>query len=107
MARISTAMLAAVLAAGLVTSASAQGGGGQGRRGGGGFGGRGGFGGGIMMLRSPDVQKDLKMTPPQIEKVDGKQQEVMQAMRDAFQGGGNPQDITPEQRQAMMKKIQD
>jgi hypothetical protein len=97
-------MLAAVLAAGLVTSANAQG---QRRGGGfgGGFGGRGG--GGINMLRSADVQKELKMTQPQIEKVDAKGQEVMQAIRDAFQGGGNPQDQSPEQRQAIMKKVQD
>lgn len=105
MARVSTAMLAAVLAAALVTSASAQGGGagGGGRR----FQGpgRGMFGGGFNMLRSADVQKELKMTQPQIEKVDAKGQELMQAMRDAFQGGGGQP--SPEERQAAMKKVQE
>lgn len=104
MARVSTAMLAAVLAACLVTSAGAQGG--QGRRGGG-FGGRGGFGGGgLMMLRSADVQKELKMTQPQIEKLDAKQQEVFQAMQDARQGI-DFQNMTDEQRQAFQKKMGD
>ena len=103
MARVSTAMLAAVLAIGLVTSAGAQG---QGRRGGG-FGGRGGFGGGgLMMLRSADVQKELKMTQPQIEKLDAKQQEVFQAMQDARQGI-DFQNMTDEQRQAFQKKMGD
>src|SRR5262245_47699896 len=67
-------------------------GGGQGRRGG--FGGRGGMmgrmgGGGLGMLRQESVQKELKMTQFQIDKLDAKQQELRTKMRDMMQNAGD------------------
>jgi len=94
-------MLAALLLMAVNGAASAQ-------RGGGGFGGqRGGMGGGLMLLRMPEVQKELKMTPDQISKVDAKQQDVGAAMREIFQSAGNPQDMSPEERQKMMGRMQE
>jgi hypothetical protein len=91
-----------VLSVVTVGAANAQGGGGGGgRRGGmmGGMMGRGGLG----MLRIPEVQKELKMTPDQIAKVDTKQQE----MRSAFQAGqGGGQGGDPEERQKRMAEMQ-
>jgi hypothetical protein len=93
---------AALFMAAAIVGAAAQGGGG-GRRGG--FGqGRGG--GGLFLLRMEAVQKELGMTQPQIDKLGAKQQEVMQAMREAFQnggGGGGGQGPDPE----TMKKLQE
>jgi hypothetical protein len=95
-------MLAAFLLLAVNGAASAQ-------RGGGGFGGqRGGMmGGGLALLRIPDVQKELKMTPEQISKVDAKQQDVGAAMREIFQSAGNPQDMTAEERAKMQARMQD
>lgn len=69
---------------------------------------RGGFlgrMGGLQMLRIPEVQKELKMTPEQTGKLDAKQQEVRDAMQG--QGGGNFAQMTPEERQARTEKTQD
>jgi Membrane protease subunits, stomatin/prohibitin homologs len=84
----------------LAGGASAQGGGG--RRGGGMMGGRGG---GVQMLRIPEVQKELKMTPEQVGKLDAKQDEVRQAMQGL--GGGNPAQLSPEERQKRADKVQE
>jgi hypothetical protein len=93
-------VLALVLLVVSVSMASAQGGGG-------GFG-RGGFGpgGGLQMLRYPEVQKELKMTPDQVTKLGTKMPEVQQAMREARQGV-NFQDMTDEDRQNLMTKMQE
>jgi hypothetical protein len=88
-------------------AANAQGGGpGGGGRRGGMFGmmGRGGLG----MLRIPEVQKELKMTPDQIAKIDSKQQELRDQMRSAFQGGGpggDPEEM--QKRMAQVREMQD
>lgn len=91
-----------------VAVANAQGGP-RGRRGGMfGFGPMMG-GGGLFMLRIPEVQQELKMTPPQIEKLDAKQQEVMEMVRSALEGAGGPQGLqgmSPEERNKLMQKIQ-
>ncbi|HXG24766.1 MAG TPA: hypothetical protein VNJ09_09445 [Chthonomonadales bacterium] len=91
-----------------VVVANAQGGP-RGRRGGMfGFGPMMG-GGSLFMLRIPEVQQELKMTPPQIEKLDAKQQEVMEAMRSTMEGAGGPQGLqgmSPEERSKLMQKIQ-
>ncbi len=82
---------------------------GGGRRGGG-FGRGGQFGGrmgGLFLLRIPQVQTELKMTQPQIDKLDAKQQEIQDQMRAIFQGGGGFQQMSPEERQKAMQKMQD
>ena len=77
---------AAALVVASIGLAGAQGG--QGR---GGFGqGRGGGFGGLALLNIPEVQQELKMTQPQIDKVGPKVQEVRQARSELFQGGGGP-----------------
>lgn len=83
--------------------AAAQGGGG-----GRGFGGGFGRGGGLALLRIPEVQQELKMTPDQISKIDDEQQTVRDGMQDIMQNaGGNFQDMTPAQRADLGQKIQD
>jgi len=62
-------------------------------------------GGGLFMLRNKSVQDELKMTQPQIEKLDAKQQELMQSMRELFQGGQGQND--PQARRSMMMKMQE
>jgi len=86
-----------------VGAANAQGGGGRGGRGMGGFGRMGG----IQMLRVPEVQKELKMTPDQISKLDAKQQEVQDATRALFQGGGGFGGGDLEERQKRMAEVQE
>jgi Spy/CpxP family protein refolding chaperone len=97
---ISLATLVTVLcvSAGMV-NAQPPGGGGRG------FGGRGGMfggqrGGGMQMLSIPEVQKELKLTPEQITKLEAKQQEQRDAMREAFQSAG-------QDREAMQKMMAD
>jgi len=98
------------------TLAMAQGPGGQGgrRQPGAGFGRQGGFmggfmaggmGGGLGLLRIPEVQQELKMTQPQIAKIDEAQQTMREAMQEAFQGGF--QNMTPEEREKAMAKVED
>jgi hypothetical protein len=71
-----------------------------------------GFGprmGGLFLLRIPEVQQELKMTQPQIQKLDAKQQEVMEEMRNAMQEVGGPQGLqgmSPEDRNKLMQKMQ-
>jgi Spy/CpxP family protein refolding chaperone len=82
-----------------VGSASAQGG----RRGGM----MGRMGGGLGLLRMESVQKELKMTQPQIEKLDSKQQEVRAQMQELFQNSGGFQNMSPEDRQKLFAKSQE
>jgi hypothetical protein len=78
-------------------------------------GGRQGRGGGMMagglrLLAVKEVQEELKMTQPQIDKIEGKQQEVMASMQEVFQGaggGGGFQNLSPEERQKLMAKVQE
>ncbi|MGC8668939.1 MAG: hypothetical protein ACP5VE_12570 [Chthonomonadales bacterium] len=95
----------AVLLAVAVCSAWAQGPGGPGGR-------RdfmgGPMGGGLMLLNIPEVQKELKMTQPQIEKLQAKMQEVRQSMRELMQGAGGPQafgNMSNEERQKLFAKM--
>lgn len=92
----------ALIVVGLLTiavgTASAQGG----RRGM-----RGRMGGGLGLLRMESVQKELKMTQPQIEKLDSKQQEVRAQMQELFQSSGGFQDMSPEDRQKLFAKTQE
>ena len=93
--------LAAVLIASSGT-ALAQGGGRGGRM-------MGGAGGGLGMLLIAEVQREIKMTPEQIAKVEAKQQEVRDAFQAAFPGGGGGggAQITPEERQKRAAKQQE
>lgn len=97
--------LKALMVAGSVLLAAmslAQGGGGQRMM-------MGGGGGDSMLLGSPDVQKDLKMTEAQIKDVKAIQDAQRQEMMDMFQGGGGGGDREEmmKQVQAMMKKSED
>lgn len=89
--------------------ASAQGPGGAGRRPGGFVGGRMGQmgGAGLGMLRIPEVQQELKMTQPQIAKLDGAMQAVQESMRELWQGGGNFQQMTQEEREKLLAKAEE
>jgi Spy/CpxP family protein refolding chaperone len=99
------------LAGGLAvaTTLEAQGPGGGGGRGGrgGGFG-MGGMGrGGILMIAGNEaVQKDIGLTEDGVAKVKSVTDEYQAAMRESFTqgGGGNFQDMTPEERRAAMEK---
>jgi Spy/CpxP family protein refolding chaperone len=72
-----------------------------------GFGRGGMMGGGLALLRIPEVQKELKMTEAQIAKIEAKQGEVREAMQGIFQSGGDPRDMTAEERARMMAKMQE
>ena len=93
-----------VFSAGVVANVQGAPGGGQGggRRGGGM--GRGG-GGGLQLLRIPEVQRELKMTPEQIAKIEPAQAALRQSLQG--QGGGNPGQASREERQAMMARMRD
>lgn len=80
--------------------ASAQGQGGGGRRGG-----MMGRQGGLQMLRMATVQTELKMTPEQIGKLDAKQSDLRQSMQGLGGGGGGQ--LSPEERQQRMEKVQE
>jgi Spy/CpxP family protein refolding chaperone len=69
-----------------VTASAQPGGGGPGFFGGM-LGGGGGLGGGInlMLLRTPEVQKELKLTPDQTSEISTLQGEVMEKVRASFQ----------------------
>ncbi len=107
MKRFSMWVLAVVLCA-LTSLAIAQPppGGGFGRGGG-----RGMFGGGgLMMLGIPEVQKELKMTPDQIEQVKTKGPDVQKAVRGIFEEAGGFQalrDMSEEDRGKLMAKVQE
>lgn len=109
--QLSTIGLVLLLLALSIAMAAAQGGG-RGFGGGGrGFGGGGrgfGGGGGLMLLRMPEVQKELNMTPDQISKIDDEQQQVRDSMQELMQNsGGDFQSMTPDQRQDLADKMQD
>lgn len=91
-------MLAAALFALSSGTAMAQFGGGRGGRG-------QSNGGGLQMLRLPEVQRELKLTPEQISMIDVKQQEVRDAMQALYPGGFGQ--MTPEERQQRMAKAQE
>ena len=82
-----------------------------GRRMGGMMGMRGGFGGGLMLLRNKSVQTELKMTQPQIDKLDTAEQALRETMRGMWQPGqgggpgGDPQAF--EQMRTKMQAAQD
>jgi len=63
----------------------------------------------MSLLRIPDVQKELKMTPEQITKAQTKQQELGQANQALMQEVGGPQglrNLSQEDRQKLMDKMQ-
>lgn len=64
-----------------------------------------GMAGGLQMLRLPEVQKELNLTPAQIALVDTKQQEVRDAVRALYPGGFGQ--MTPEQRKERNDKQQE
>jgi Spy/CpxP family protein refolding chaperone len=79
---------------------------GQGGRGRGGFGGgMGGMGG--MLLMNPQVQKELKLTDEQTEKIREIQQAAFQGGRGGQGGGGgaNFQNMTDEERQKFFEDM--
>lgn len=100
------AILAVTVCLALAGTAMAQGQG-RGRGGRGGFGGFGGPGGGFgmgasMLLRNEDVQKELKLTDDQLEK--------LKALNEAGGGrgrrGGNFQDMSEEERAKAFAEFQ-
>lgn len=107
--RTNTVLLAAAMCVLSLSVALAQGGGagggrGQGRRGMGGF----GFGG-VQMLTIPEVQKELKLTQDQIDKVQSKQAEVRQSTQEIMQEAGGfqaLQSMSAEDRQKLGEKMQ-
>ena len=103
MKRIMIAAAAAVLVMGSMTAACAQRGQGGGRFGGG-FGQRGG---GFAILMIAEVRQELKMTDAQIAKFQAKQDEVNNARREIMQSAGNFREMSPEDRQKVMAKIQE
>lgn len=111
MKRTSAAVVMAVILVASASLALAQGpGGAGGGRRQGGMGRQGGFmaggmGGGLGMLRIPEVQQELKMTPAQIAKIDEAQQAVREAMAEAFQGGFR--NMTPEEQQRAAGKVEE
>lgn len=92
--KIKAALIVFVLAFGALSMAQVDGGG----RPGGGGGGRGGMrmgmnqpgGGPASILRRPDVQAELKLTDKQKEQISDIQQAQREVMREAMQGGGQP-----------------
>lgn len=103
MRRLFTVVLVLTLVAASWSISSAQG-----RRGGGMFGPM--MGGGLQLLSMPEVQQELKMTPPQIEKVQAKQQETRQAMMEIFRNAGGPQalgQMSEEERERLMAQAQE
>lgn len=94
-ARWITGMVSALLVLSM-SLALAQG---QGRRGG------GLQQGGLQLLRIEEVQKELKMTPEQVAKLDAKQQEVRTATQAAR--GANFQQQSPEERAKANEKIRE
>ena len=72
-------------------------------------GGRGGMrgptNGGLQMLRLPEVQRELKLTPEQISLIDVKQKETRDAMQALYPNGFGQ--MTPEERQQRMAKTQE
>lgn len=69
----------------------------------------GGAGSDTMLLGSPDVQKELKLTETQMKDIKAIQDAQRQEMMDMFQngGGGGDREEMMKQVQAMMKKSED
>lgn len=63
--------------------------------------------GGLQLLTITEVQTELKMTQPQIDKLEPKQQEVRTAMRDLMQNAGNMQQMSAADREKLMAKMQE
>jgi len=102
MRRCFTLIAALTLVAASVGLASAQGGRGRG------FGQL--LGGGLQLLTIAEVQQELKMTQPQIDKVQAKQQEMREAMREIFQSAGGPQNfqqMSAEEREKLFARVQE
>ncbi len=94
-----TTLLALVLSLMIAPNVLAQGGRGFGRGG-------GMMGGGLSLLGIPEVQKELKMTPEQIEKAKTKQADMRQVMMEIFQQAGDFRQLSPEDRQKVTEKMQ-
>jgi Spy/CpxP family protein refolding chaperone len=69
-------------------------------RGGGRFG--GGFGGGAVLLSNKSVQKELKVTDEQAEKLNTFAREAMEKQREQFQGLG---DLSQDERREKMQEL--
>jgi peroxiredoxin len=65
-----------------------------------------GRGGGLQLLRIPEVQQELKMTPAQIAKVEEKQREVREGTQALFQGS-NPGQLPAEEREKLMERARE
>ena len=95
-------MIALALCVVFAQCAPAQTGRGQGRGGG-----QGRFGGGgLTLLAIPEVQKELKMTPEQVDKVQAKQAVTRQTMQDAG-GAQGLRNLSQEDRQKLIGKMQE
>lgn len=105
MRRSIVVLSAAALLVASIGLAAAQGPGGPGRRQGGMMAGRMGMmGGGLNLLRIAEVQQELKMTQPQIAKLDGAEQTLGESMRELMQGF---REMAPEERQKGMVKMEE
>ena len=94
-----TTLLALVLTLMIAPNVLAQGGRGFGRGG-------GMFGGGLSLLAVPEIQKELKMTPEQIEKAKTKQADMRQVVMEIRQQAGEFRELSPEDQQKVIEKIQ-
>src|SRR2546430_2614014 len=94
----------AVLGTAILLAASIAAAGAQGR-------GRGMMGGGgLQMLAIPEVQQELKMTQPQIDKLQTAQTGMQEKMRTMMEEAGGPQafqGMSPEERAKLFTKMQD
>lgn len=107
MKRIYTVIVALMLGVATVQGALAQPPGGFGR----GFGrGMMGGGGGLRLLGIPEVQKELKLNPGQIEKAKAKGDEINKTRREALEKAGGFQalrDMSQEDREKLFQPFQD
>ncbi|MDP1797268.1 MAG: hypothetical protein Q8K78_07290 [Planctomycetaceae bacterium] len=88
---------ALVLASGVSAMAQPPRGGGRG------FGGGGGFGGPAFLVAMEAVQKELAVTDAQKEKLDKLREEA----RAGFGGGGNPRDLSDEERAKLRTQMEE
>jgi hypothetical protein len=69
---------------------------------------RGGFGGGpLALLQRDDVQRELKMSGPQIEQVEEMVNETRESMQGQIQQFGNFRDMDDDERREMVEKMQE
>ena len=61
---------------------------------------------GIMAVLQPDVAKELKLTAEQQSRIRTQMQAMGPPMRVSFGGPGDPREQSPEEREAMFKKMQ-